>query len=119
MIGNPEGSWDKFKSPVPMNCCDCPVAVPTLTFGAERLTLTMGASAEKEISVAPESTMPVACAFWLLCTIYFRVGLKIELCCDILLLELLKLRLIMIPVPHYHNALLQPGVRLSLFFSSS
>ena len=34
VIGNPEGICGKFKSPVPVDCCDCPVAVPTLTFGA-------------------------------------------------------------------------------------
>ena len=55
------------------------MAVPTVTFGAEQSTLTMGASAEKYISVAPESTMPVACGFWLLCTTVFRVGLKLSL----------------------------------------
>ena len=47
VIGNPDGSWGKFKPPVPVDCCDWPVAVPTLTFGAERLMLTMGASAVK------------------------------------------------------------------------
>ena len=47
VTGNPEGSLDKFNSPVPVDCCDWPVAVPNVTFGAKRLTLTMGASAEK------------------------------------------------------------------------
>ena len=47
VIANPDGSWSKFKSPVQMDCCDWPVAVPILNFGAERLTLTMGASTEK------------------------------------------------------------------------
>ena len=42
VMGNPDGSWGKFKSPVPVNCCDWPVAVPTLTFWAERSALTMG-----------------------------------------------------------------------------
>ena len=42
--GNPEGSLGKFNSPVPVDCWDCPVAVPTLDFGAERSMLTMGAS---------------------------------------------------------------------------
>ena len=74
VTGNPEGSLGKFNSPVPMDCWDWPVAVLTVTFGAERLMLTMGASLEKYISVAPESTMPVACGFWLLCTILFRMG---------------------------------------------
>ena len=47
VIGNPDGSWGKFKSPVPVDFCDWPVAVPTFTFGAERSTLAMGASTEK------------------------------------------------------------------------
>ena len=47
VTGNLEGSWGKFNYPVPMDCWDWPVAVHTVTFGAERLTLTMGASAEK------------------------------------------------------------------------
>ena len=47
VIGNPDGSWGKFKSPVPVDCCDWPVAVPTLTVGAERSTLNMGVSAAK------------------------------------------------------------------------
>ena len=64
---------------MPVYCCDWTVAVPTVTFGAKRSTLTMGASAEKQISVAPELTMPVACVFWLLCTIFFRARLKLEL----------------------------------------
>ena len=41
--------------------CFCPVDVPTVTLGASRSMLTMGASAEKYMSVAPESTIPVAC----------------------------------------------------------
>ena len=47
VTGNLEGSLGKFNSPVPVDCCDWPVAVPTVTFGDKRLTLTMGASAEK------------------------------------------------------------------------
>ena len=61
VTGNPEGIWRRFNSPVSVDFWDRPVAVPTFTFGAERSMLTMGASAEKWISVAPESTMPVAC----------------------------------------------------------
>ena len=56
-----------------MDCCDWPVAVPILTFGAKRSTLTMGASAEKYMSVDPESTIPVAGMFWLLCTIFLQM----------------------------------------------
>ena len=47
LTGNPEGSFGKFNSLVLVDCWDWPVAVPTVTFGSERLTLTMGASAEK------------------------------------------------------------------------
>ena len=79
MIGNPDGSWGKFKSPVPVDFCDWPVAVPTLTFGAEKLTLNMGAYEENYMSVAPESTMPVAGMFWLLGNGMSRVGLKLAL----------------------------------------
>ena len=34
-------------SPVPVELCVFPVAVPTVTLGEERYMLTMGASAEK------------------------------------------------------------------------
>ena len=47
VFGNPDGIWGKFKSPVPVDFFVWPVAVPTLTVGAERLTLTMGESAAK------------------------------------------------------------------------
>ena len=47
LIGNPNGRWGKSKSAAPVDCWVCPVAVPTLTFGAERSMLTIGASAEK------------------------------------------------------------------------
>ena len=51
--------------------------------------------------------MPVACLFVLLCTIDFSVGLKLALSSKIVFLELLKL--LMLPVPHCHKALLQLG----------
>ena len=47
VTGNPEGGFGRFNSPVPVDFWDWPVAVPTVNFGAERSTLTMGASAEK------------------------------------------------------------------------
>ena len=47
MIGNPDVRWGKFKFPGPVYYCVWPVVVPTLTVGAERSRLTMGASAEK------------------------------------------------------------------------
>ena len=43
-----------------MDCCIFPIALPTMTFSAARYMLTTGASVEKYMSVAPESTMPVA-----------------------------------------------------------
>ena len=47
VIGNPDGSWVKFKSPVPVDCCVWPIEVPTLNVGTERSMLNMGASAAK------------------------------------------------------------------------
>ena len=46
VTGNQEGSLGKFNYPVPVDCWDWPVAVPTVTFGAERLMLTIGESSE-------------------------------------------------------------------------
>ena len=46
---------------MPVELYVCPVAVPTVTLGAARSMLTMGSSVEKYMSVAPESTIPVAC----------------------------------------------------------
>ena len=79
MIGNPNGSWGKFKSPVPVDFCVCPVAVPTLTVGDKIPMLTMGASAAKLMSVAPETTMPVAVMSGLLGKGWSRVGIKLAL----------------------------------------
>ena len=64
-----------FNSPVPVELCFCPVAVPTVTLGSARSMLTMGASAEKYMSVAPESTMPVACKQDV-CFLVVMAGLK-------------------------------------------
>ena len=47
VIDDSDGGWGKFKSPVPVDCFVWTVAVPTLTVGAERLKLTIGASAVK------------------------------------------------------------------------
>ena len=47
LIGNPDGRWVNYKSPVTVDCWVWPVAMPTLTFGAERSMLTIGASVEK------------------------------------------------------------------------
>ena len=67
--------------------------------------------------------MPVTCGRLLLCRIDVlcrldvRVGLKLALCFRSSLLEVLKF--FMLPIPHRHKALLQPGGRLSLFLISS
>ena len=47
LIGNPDGRWGNSRSPVPVDYWVCPVAVPTMTFGAARYMLTTGASMEK------------------------------------------------------------------------
>ena len=47
VTGNLERSFGRFNSPVPVEFLGLAVAVPTVTFGAERSMLTMGASAEK------------------------------------------------------------------------
>ena len=62
LVGNSNGRWGKAKLPVPKNCCVFPVAVPTVTRSAARSMLTTGVLAEKYLSVAPKSTMPVALA---------------------------------------------------------
>ena len=43
---NPQGSLGEFSSPMPVDCWDWTVAVPPVTFGAERSMLNMGASSE-------------------------------------------------------------------------
>ena len=53
LSGNPNGRWGKYRSPVTVDCWVCPVAVPTVTFGAASSMLTTGASMEKYMSVAP------------------------------------------------------------------
>ena len=47
VTGNPEGSLGRFNSPVPVEFCDWPVAVLTVTLGAECSILTIWASAEE------------------------------------------------------------------------
>ena len=46
VTGNPEGVFGRFNYHVPVEFWDWPVSVPTVTFGAERSILTIGASAE-------------------------------------------------------------------------
>ena len=64
---------------MPVDFCVWPVAVPTLNVGTDRSMLNMGASAEKYMSVAPESIMYVAGMFWLLGNGMSRVGLNLAL----------------------------------------
>ena len=47
LIGNPDGIWGKYRSPIPVYCWVCPVTVPTVTFGAVRSMLITGASMAK------------------------------------------------------------------------
>ena len=77
LIGNTDGRWGKSNYPVPVDCWVFPVALPTLNFGAERSMLTIRASVEKWMSIAPESTMPVAFVSGLLGKYLSRVGLKL------------------------------------------
>ena len=72
------------------------------------------------MSVAPESTMPLAVVSGILGIVsvdMYRVGLKLACLFKILSPDLLML-LIMLIVPHRHNELLQPVGRLSLFLTS-
>ena len=60
LVGNSDEIWGKDKFPVPADCCVFPVAVRNATLGAERSMLTSGASAEKYMLAALDSTMHVA-----------------------------------------------------------
>ena len=60
LVGNSDRRWGKSKLTVPADCCGLTVVVPTVTLGAARSMLNTGESAAKYMSVAPESTMPVA-----------------------------------------------------------
>ena len=59
LVINSDRRLGKAKLLVPADCCVYPVDVPTATLGAARSMLNTGASTEKYMSVAPESTMPV------------------------------------------------------------
>ena len=65
------------------------------------------------MSVAPKSIMPVACKEYIYGLVVME-GLKLSVLVNGYL-EFLKL--LVLTVPHRHKALLQPGGRLSLFFS--
>ena len=60
LIVNFDGRWDWAKLPVHMDCCVCPVSVPTVTLDAARSMLPTGASVAKYMPVAIESTTPLA-----------------------------------------------------------
>ena len=59
VVGKFSGREGRFNSAVPVDCWTCPVAVPTLTFGAVGLKLIWGASFAKYMLLAPESTTDV------------------------------------------------------------
>ena len=77
--------------------------------------LTMGALAENYMSVALESTMPVACKEDV-CLLVVMAVLKLSVLVNGSL-DFLK-TLFLLAVPHHHKALLQPGGRLSFFLTN-
>ena len=109
VTGKSEGSLGRFSLPVPVELCVCPVFVPTVTLGAVRSMLTMGASGEKYISVALESTIPVTCKEDVF-VLVVMTGLKLLVLVNGSL-DILK-TLFVLNVPHRHKALRQPGGRL-------
>ena len=73
------------------------------------------------MSIAPESTMPVAVVSGILGIVSVdmsRVGLKLSWGVKSLSLDLIML-LIVLTVPRRHNKIFQPVGRLSLFLTSS
>ena len=78
--------------------------------------LTMGALAEKYMSVAPESTMLVACKEDV-CLLVVMAGLKVAVLVNGSL-DFLK-KILLLTVPHRHKALRQFGARLYLFLTNS
>ena len=78
--------------------------------------LTMDALVEKYMSVAPESTMLVACKEDV-CLLGLIAGLKVALLVNGFLDSLKKL--LLLTVPHRHKALRQFGARLYLFLTNS
>ena len=61
VLGQVARSIGIFSSAVPVDCWTCPVAVPTLIFGAAGLKLIWGADGPKYRLLAPESTIAVLC----------------------------------------------------------
>ena len=60
VLGNVLGRFGSASLPVPADDLTCPVAVPTLIRGASGLTSRIGASSEKYMLLAPESTIAVS-----------------------------------------------------------
>ena len=58
-VGKLAGREERFSSAVPVDRWTCPVAVPTLTFGAVESKLRRDASFAKYMLLAPESTTAV------------------------------------------------------------
>ena len=58
-VGKFAGREGRLSSDVPVDRCTCPVAVPTLTFGADESKLQIAASFAKYMLLAPESTTAV------------------------------------------------------------
>ena len=58
-VGKLAGREGRFNSAVPVDRWTCPVAVPTLNFGAVESKLRRGASFAKYMLLAPESTTAV------------------------------------------------------------
>ena len=71
------------------------------------------------MSVAPESTMPVACREVVVCFLLVKVGLKLANKLFVEFSFMFKLLLILHTAPHRHKALRHPGGRFSLFLASS
>ena len=141
LVINSDRRLGKAKLLVPADCCVYPVDVPTATLGAARSMLNTGASTEKYMSVAPESTMPVV-LFWSARLQSLWVQLSVNLlmsgkgeCGYVELRVGLKLAVVVInismrvsldsffaallTVPHRHNPIFQLGGRLYLLFARS
>ena len=74
VLGKAAGSIGMLSSAVPVDCCTCPVAVPTLIFGAAGLKLMWGADGPKYRLLAPESTIAVLCMLACTAPAYERGG---------------------------------------------
>ena len=75
VLGKLAGSIGIFSSAVPVDCWTCPVAVPTLIFGAARLKFMWEAVGPKYGLLAPESTIAVLCMLACTAPEYDWIGL--------------------------------------------